>query len=237
MLSRTFTLLSIMAVLSGCDLYSSNDSTAVKLQSKASASKDLKVSSYQVQAVFKAEGKTQQQATLFLTDRIAGFERWVKNEKFNMNSNGAQLSGVYHYTPEKIRALVAYEASVDFLLSELSFMQYQSIMASAPSYVPHQLRLLNVSASDEDKAEVKSMLIHQAFSAAKLKADAMASAANLCDVRVAEMTENSHENGSPRMMQMEMAGAKSNSSIHQSESKKTIVVNLNVNWLANTCDK
>jgi uncharacterized protein YggE len=228
----TATLLIALVFLSGCDMGQSQAFNAVELQTKASASKEVIASNYRVKAVFKAEGKTQKQATLFLTDRIKGFERWVENENFSMFSNGAQLSGMYQYSANNIRTLSAYEASVDFLFSELSFMQYQSVMASTPIYKPHELRLVNVSASDEEKALIKNELIVQAFSIAKDKADAMARAAELCGVRVSQMSESSHENDSPRMMRMEMAS----DSVHESESKKNMTVNLTINWLAEACD-
>jgi uncharacterized protein YggE len=230
--TSTAILFVVLALLSGCDLASSPEFRSVEIQTKASASKEVIASSYQVKVIFNAEGKTQQQATSFLTDRIQGFERWVKNEKFNMFSNGAQLIGVYQYSANSKRTLSAYEASVDFLLSELSFMQYQSVMANTPIYKPHELRLVNVSASDEEKVAIKNHLINQAFTIAKHKADTMANAANLCHVRVSKMIESSHENGSPRMMRMEMAS----DSVHESESKQSMAVNLTINWLANTCD-
>jgi uncharacterized protein YggE len=224
-------LLGLSVLLQGCGVGLSQEPAAVEIETQANASKDIVASSYQVKAAFKAEGKTQQQATSFLTDRIKGFQRWVKNENFTMHSNGAQLRGIYQYSNNNIRTLTAYEASVDFLLSELSFMQYQSVMASTPVYKPHELRLLNVSASDEEKILIKDQLINQAFLVAKNKAAAMAKAAALCDIRVAKMTESTHENNSPRMMRLEMAS----DSVHEAESKQNMSVNLTVNWLANTC--
>jgi uncharacterized protein YggE len=231
-ITRVTVLLGLSVLLQGCGIGLSQESVAVEIETQANASKDIVASSYQVKAAFKAEGKTQQQATSFLTDRIKGFQRWVKNENFNMHSNGAQLKGIYQYASNNIRTLTAYEASVDFVLSELNFMQYQSIMASTPVYKPHELRLLSVSASDEEKASIKDQLINQAFLVAKNKALAMASAAALCDIRVAKMIESTHENNSPRMMRLEM----SSDSVHETESKQNMSVNLTVNWLATTCE-
>ena len=217
-------------LLSGCD-YSSNSSQKTLLKTQAKAKAELVASEYQVEVTFKAEAETQLLASAELASKLKGFEAWAAEHAFVMTGGAANLSGIYQYNPNEKRKLIAYEALQRFNLTELNFDEYQKVMAGVPKYGPFNLQLINVVASEQDKSKTKRELINKAFSMAKDKAVAMSKAAGLCDVSVSEMSEHVQDHASPRMMKMSMEA----DSLHSSESKQTITLNLNVSWLANPC--
>lgn len=217
-------------LLSGCDFsLSSNQQALLKTQAKVKA--ELAASEYQIEVTFKAEAETQQLASVALASQLKAFEVWVDEQAFVMTGGAANLSGIYQYNPNEKRKLIAYEALQRFNIVELNFEQYQKVMAGVPKYEPFNLQLINVVASEQDKSNAKKDLIEKAFAMAKDKAVAMSKAAGLCGVSVSEMSEHVQDHGSPRMMKMSMEA----DNIHGSESKQSITLNLNVNWLAKPC--
>ncbi len=189
-------------------------------------------SEYSVNMQFKGEGATQAKATESLALVLLDFEAWIKSQSLNMTAGMANVSGVYQYRQNETRKLTGYESSQEFTVSQMNFTDYQLLMSQGPLFKPDGMQLAGVVASQADKALARTTLIEGAFKLAKQKAEAMAKAAGLCELSVLEMLENVQDHARPRMMQMAMSAE----SVHQTESKQTMDLELNVTWNAYNCD-
>lgn len=225
MTSRILILMAI-TLLGACA-----DKADVSLSTQATVDSQVIASSYAVSVQFLAEAKTQAEATAQIKARINPFEVWVGAEGFDMQAGRHELRPVYQYSPNNQRQLVAYEVSQQFQLRELTFEQYQLVLANSPQFKPHQVSLSSVEASDGDKQKTKESLIEQAFSENRQKALAMAQAANLCRPQVSEMSEQFHMVGRPMMMAMERM-ASSSEGVHETQSKQSMRLTLSIKWLA-----
>lgn len=225
------------ALLSGCDLSANGqeNTNSAQLKTRATVSTDLVASEYIVDVTFKSEAENQPNAIAVLESKIKPFQQWIKNKAYMMKGGTANLSGIYQYNPNEKRKLVAYEALQRFTITGLNFSEYQAVMKAVPNYQPFNLELQNVIASEESKSDAKKRLIEKAFAQTKEKASAMAKVAALCNIRVTEMTEHVQDHGAPRMMKMSMAEDSMNGAMHESESKQSMKLTLNVNWLATPC--
>jgi uncharacterized protein YggE len=220
-----------VSLLMGCDDAPASNKHTALLKTKATVKAELIASEYQIEVVFKAEAKTQELATKVLAERLVKFEAWVAKQALVMTGGTAKLSAVYQYSSNEKRKLTGYEALQRFNMAKLNFDQYQIVMGNGAKYQPFSIQLMAVVASEQDKSKAKKDLIKKAFTQAKEKAVAMSKAAALCEVTVSEMSENLQDHSSPRMMKMSMESDRQ----HHSESKQTITLNLNVNWMAQPC--
>jgi len=219
----------ILLVMVGCQ-NSTDTLTTIKTQSKSSI--ELVASEYSVNMQFKGEGATQTKATENLALLLLDFEAWIKSQSLNMTAGMANVSGVYLYRQNETRKLTGYESSQEFIVSQMNFTEYQLLMSQGPLFKPDSMQLAGVVASQADKALARSTLIEDAFKRAKQKAEAMAKVAGLCELSVLDMSENVQDHARPRMMQMAM----SDESVHQTESKQIMDLELNVTWGAYACD-
>lgn len=219
----------ILLVIGGCQ-YSTDSITTIKTQSKSSV--ELSASEYSVNMTFIGKGVTQVQATENLALLLLKFEEWIKSQSLYMTAGMANVSGVYQYRPNEDRKLTGYESRQELMVSQMNFTAYQLLMSKGPQFKPDNMQLLAVVASQADKALARTELIEQAFKLAKQKAEAMAKAAGLCELSVLEISENIQDSSRPRVMQMAM----SSEAVHQTESKQTIGLELNVIWNAHQCD-
>lgn len=225
------------ALLAGCDISASGhqDNRDAQLKTRATVSTDLVASEYIVEVTFKDEAVNQTDAMTALESKLKPFQQWIKDKAYMMKGGTANLSGIYQYNPNEKRKLVAYEALQRFTITGLNFSAYQAIVKAVPDFQPFNLELKNVIASEESKSDAKMALIEKAFSQTKEKAVAMAKVATLCNMRVLEMTEHVQDHAAPRMMKMSMAEDSMSGAMHDSESKQSMKVTLNVNWLATPC--
>lgn len=220
-------LFGLAVTLLGCQ-----EKQAVTLNTQGQADTRIVADQYHVQVAFKGIGETSQVATQVLSKKLKPFEEWVQKQSYKLDAGRHDNRPTYHYHPEQGRQLTGYEAYQTVDIRELSFDEYQMVISQVPAFKSDSVRLSSVSAGEDQKQHAKSELVSTAFTKARLQAESMADAANLCDLGVLRMEENMQPYGAPRMMKMEMDV----SSVHEAQSQESLSLNLNVQWQAFACE-